>query len=635
MITAAFSGVDQYDPTVGSVAVKGRTSPRLHLDVSHTVLLFSEGLSLEKASSTMHGEQARHERGSIGQVVNPSRSEVRIALRARASSGTTPQLNWTAQPSSLEPVSATVALQAARHSVTPGEAGEICGDASVLAGPSRAPRHAITIRAGQNTGSYDTPDKTYYFAAGTHTLGTGEYAQIDPGHGDTYTGAPGAVIDGQGKNNYAFAGTATDVTIEHLTIDDFHPPGAEGAVNQSSGDDWTIEDDTVTDNSPGSGLMAGTNEVVRDDCMTYNGEYALDAYDGDYEGTSAISAVTGGPSNLTLEDNEIAYNDTCNWEDSSPDPVPASEIQSNCAGAGEYDGCGCAGGVKFWQVDGALVTGNYVYDNYDAGIWVDTDNTGFDISDNYLADNYAVALQYEISYNATITYNTFVDNAWGAGVGNPGFPTPAIYISNSGGYSQVPGYSSGSITISDNTFTNNWSGVVLFDNSDRYCSDGYDTGGCTLSGPSQVTLSNCAANLPSAVAGEDTGSPSLDWFWDCRWRTQDVTVSDNTFDFSPSAIGSDCTEASSCGQNGVFAEYGIAAPYTGFTVSNNVAFDQDNVFKDNTYKGPWTFMAWNQDNVVTWAQWTAPVTDSCLSAEEQQSGECTSGFGQDAGSHTS
>jgi hypothetical protein len=49
------------------------------------------------------------------------------------------------------------------------------------------------------------------------------------------------------------------------------------------------------------------------------------------------------------------------------------------------------------------------------GAWVDTNNSGFDISDNYISNNYAGAIQYEISYNALISDNTLVDN--GAAIG--------------------------------------------------------------------------------------------------------------------------------------------------------------------------------------------------------------------------
>ena len=66
------------------------------------------------------------------------------------------------------------------------------------------------------------PNTTYYLAAGVHTLGTGQYSQIVPENGDAFIGAPGAIIDGQNKNNYAFTQHATGVNISYLTIHGSH-----------------------------------------------------------------------------------------------------------------------------------------------------------------------------------------------------------------------------------------------------------------------------------------------------------------------------------------------------------------------------------------------------------------------------
>jgi hypothetical protein len=52
-----------------------------------------------------------------------------------------------------------------------------------------------------------------------------------------------------------------------------------------------------------------------------------------------------------------------------------------------------------------------------------------------------------------------------AGPENPGFPAGAIYISESGGNSAVASNYSGELNIKNNVFNDNWSGVVLFQNS--------------------------------------------------------------------------------------------------------------------------------------------------------------------------
>src|ERR1700683_925363 len=88
----------------------------------------------------------------------------------------------------------------------------VCGNSVLLSGPATAPAGAVIVPAGVDSGAYDAPHTTYYFATGTHTLGTGAFDQIQPGDGDTYVGAPGALLSGQWDNQSAFVGTATGVT---------------------------------------------------------------------------------------------------------------------------------------------------------------------------------------------------------------------------------------------------------------------------------------------------------------------------------------------------------------------------------------------------------------------------------------
>jgi hypothetical protein len=453
----------------------------------------------------------------------------------------------------------------------------VCGNASVLSGPASAPAGAVTVAAGDNSATvFDTPNTTYWLAPGVHTLGTGEFDQIIPADGDTYVGGPGAVLDGQDENDFAFTQQATGVTIRYLTIENFVAAQDQGVVNHDSGTGWSVENDTIEGTKLGAGLMLGSDSVTTNDCLTNNGQYGFNGYSA------------AGDADITLTDNEISYNDAAGYD------LP---------GGPGGDGCGCGGGGKFWATSGGVVTGNYVHNNNDPGLWADTDNTGFDISDNYIANNGAEGIMYEIGYNASITDNTLVDNGWTAGPANPGFPTAALYISESGGDARVPGPYSGQFTVSGNLFSNNWGGVVLWENANRFCSDGSDDV-CTLVDPSLYTLASCGAHLATSTP---TSVP--DYFDNCRWKTQNVEVSDNTFDFDPAAIGAACTLANSCGFNGLFSEYGSSAPYVGWVVPENISNNQDNHFADNTYNGPWNFIGFEQGDTVTSAQWTAGFDD--------------------------
>lgn len=509
---------------------------------------------------------------------------------------------------------------------------QVCSNASMLAGPSTAPAGAVTVPAGDNSNvTLDTPSTTYWFAPGTHTLGTTAFSQINPGSNDTYIGGPGAVIDGQNQNEFAFVASYhapfdTGVTIEYLTIQHFVPPADGGAVNQNGGPGWTIDHDTIQDNLPGAAMMLGTNSTVKDNCLTENGQYAFNGYS-----TSETSSLTGGPMNITLSGNEISYNDTCNFEAVGNFPITPP---AGCKGAGEFNGCGCSGGGKFWEVQNATITDNWVHDNYDVGLWADTNNDGLNFNGNYISDNYSIGLQYEVSYNALIQNNTFVGNGVQEGLAKPGFPTGAIYISESGGDPRAPNATGiQTITISNDTFTDNWDGVVLWENANRFCSNGLPTTQCTLVDPGVATVAGCAVALASSLLNLPSDSP--DYFDLCRWKTQNVSVTSNQFNLTPSDLGSQCTVANNCGLNALFSEYGSTAPYGGAIVPTNITFNQGNVFRSNEYNGPWAFMAWSQGNEdfpISWAQWTAAVTDKCSTTQEKQSGTCDSGFGQDAGS---
>jgi Right handed beta helix region len=449
----------------------------------------------------------------------------------------------------------------------------VCGDSQLLDGPATAPAGAVAVPAGDDSQvNFGKPGATYWFAPGEHVLGRGEYTQITPGDGATFTGAPGAVIDGKRVNAYAFGGAASHVTISFLTIENFGSWGGnenQGVVNHNSAPYWTVNNATVRDNA-GAGVMLGSHNTLSQDCLTANQQYGFNAY-----------APSGTIADLTIEHSEISGNDTYNWEV-------------------HQQGCGCSGGGKFWEVDGAVITDNWISNNRSVGLWADTNNRGFKIAGNYVSGNFSNGLIYEISYNAEISGNIFVKNGIGAGPDDVGFPTGAIYLSESGGDSRIPGKYSGELKITNNTFANNWSGVILWENANRFCNSPANTsaGYCTLADPGQVTLASCNS---ADIAKQP-------YLADCRWKTQNVSVVHNVFDFNAAAVSPSCSAATGCGYQGVFSEYGTYpawSPYQNTVVEQAVTYNQNNHFFDNTYVGPWQFMIYQQGNVVSWRTWTS------------------------------
>ncbi len=458
----------------------------------------------------------------------------------------------------------------------------VCGNASLLSGPASAPPGAISIPAGDNSSAFAgslVANKTYWFAPGTHTLGSGEFAQIDAADNDTLVGGPGAILDGQDKNDFAIAGSGTNVTIEYLTIQNFTAPQSQGAVNQNLSSGWVVENSTIQNNPNGAGVMVDSNGVLNDDCLTKNGQYGFQTYSG-----SDSVPVT----NLTITNNEISFNDTRNYD-------------TNGTGT-----CGCTGGAKFWNDLGATVTGNYIHDNQSVGLWMDTNNTGFNVSDNYFSHNWDVALMYEISYNVSITDNTFVDNGWIAGPNNPG--TGAIEINNAGSDPNVHGAYDTESVVSGNVLTDNWGGVDIYDDADRFCgtqSDNTSSDYCTLDDPSTYSVSSCTAHDTASA----TSSQNPDYYDNCRWKSQNILVTDNTFNLTPSNVGPQCTAAKGCGFIGLYSEWGTYPPYNGFAVPLSLVNHQNNVFAHNTYNGPFVFDSEYQGDPVSWAQWSGGYTD--------------------------
>lgn len=464
---------------------------------------------------------------------------------------------------------------------------QICDNASVLGnGPTAPPSGAITVPAGDNSGLFFdlmVPATTFWFAPGVHTLGTGEFSQIIPGDDSTFIGAPGAIIDGQNLNLLAFTQQARGVTIQYLEIRNFglgQTNNDQGVVNHGGGADWTIEYNYIHDND-GAGVILGSGARVRHNCLRDNGQY----------GFSAVA--DGGPVDVVLDHNEITGNNTDDWDRIRP------------------DGCGCTGGGKFWETSDAVVTNNWVYDNRGTGIWIDYNNVGFLIEGNYIENNDNEGIFYEISYNFVIRNNLIRQNALvkGRGFAEAGDPFPAggIYISEAGGDTRAGNiYTTSEIT--GNLLENNWDGIALWENADRFCRPGetFDT------------TNTC---------------PPFDQTWGTRYRTQNITIHDNEFRFDPAVVG--CDNAY-CGRMAIFSNFGSSpenSPYLGYVVPWGITFQQNNVFHSNRYFGEWGFGGFqttNPDNsVVTWEEWTAPAPPVPATFDHDNRPET---YGQDAGS---
>jgi hypothetical protein len=445
---------------------------------------------------------------------------------------------------------------------------KICGVKTVLNGPARAPSGFGVVPAGDNSGvNWRQPGALFWFAPGTHTLGGLPFSQIEAPANSVFLGAPGAIIDGQGINQYAFTQTASNVSILHLTVQNFVPGLDNGVVNHDSGANWTIQYNTITNNG-GAGVMVGPGDVVSYNCLKSNSQYGFNAFH------------PGGNSNITIDHNEITGNNTGNWDVVIP-------------------GCGCVGGGKVWNTTNGSITNNWVHNNVGPGIWVDTDNAGILIDGNFIADNDEEAIIYEISYNAQITNNNILRNAYVKGrsfaAQNSTFPVGSIYISNSGGDDRVDNGLYSTFTIAGNNLTDNWGGVTLWEDANRFCGADIISTFCTLGSPATANVLTCAPVVINLQANPG----------DCRWKTQNVSVHDNLFNFKRTAVG--CTNTG-CGEQAILANSGTAplwSPFMGNGIDTAITTQQNNSFANNIYTGDWKF-AWGSTNTMTFSQWQGP-----------------------------
>ena len=361
----------------------------------------------------------------------------------------------------------------------------------------------VIVPAGSNTPTaWSSNNTVYYFEPGLHTT---NHTGFVPGSNSAFVGGylssvspdPEATLDGGAASSTAPLTTnaGANGTLEYLTVENYTSSSGNsvlGSGNRATG--WTYEDDTIGPNqwndgtsgqnaNGGYAIDGGSNTTIEYDCITQNQEGAFNIY--------------GGPGDILTGDvvthNEISDNGLGKYPDDAPNP----------------NSCGCSGGGKaFWTLNMTL-TDNYVHDNYNNGIWLDFNNAGADISNNYIASNWGFGIDYEASYNANISDNNLEGNGWasdgswptstycstwdstyecanGAGPSSQywgNLNAGGMYISGSGGNPNISGSNySNELLIEGNNFQNNWSSMSVYTNDQRF-SGGYEYTQCDVAPP--------------------------------------------------------------------------------------------------------------------------------------------------------
>lgn len=510
---------------------------------------------------------------------------------------------------------------------------QVCGN--VAPGPTEPPAGARVLTADDpatpNVDEGDHSDLTpnwaspgfgdsnvtWYFEPGLHTLGDDDpattenearFIQIAPGSNVNFVGGfdpaiGGAVLDGQGANQYAFTGKGTDVVIQHLEVKGFISAAQEGVINHDYGQRWTIEHSWIHHNG-GAAMMGSHQGVIQWNCIDSNGQYGLNACcPGD--GPNDAGEMTG----LMVVNNEFRNNNT------KGEPP---------------EGCGCTGNMKFWETKNSTVADNWIHGNDGPGVWFDGNNAGAIIRGNLIEDNTRQGIFFEQSYNGQILNNTLRRNTWVTGqefaARGDLFPIGTIYVSEAGFDSRVPAPAGAvDLRIEGNVLTNNWGGIALWENADRFCNSPADTSKmCTLVDPATVNKETCDAET-FGLNGENKPEP---YYSDCRWNTQHVLIQNNTLTIDPAVIPGYQDNFSNVG-GALFSNCGSApswSPYKGNAVAERIVFQNDNVWQSNTYEGPWKYNVYAPNRRLTFAEWQS----------SQQGSDCEmaggGAFGQDAGS---
>lgn len=138
---------------------------------------------------------------------------------------------------------------------------------------------------------------------------------------------------------------------------------------------------------------------------------------------------------------------------------------------------------------------------------------------------------------------------------------------------------------------NNWSGITLWENADRFCNS-----------PANTSSGDCTLLVPDTDRCAKPAIAKAPLYADCRWKTQRVDIHDNRFVLDTSVVK--CTVK--CDRMAVLANYGTYpdwSPYKGEGVAEAITRKQHNRWHDNVYLGPWKFVAHDPSQVLDFGQW--------------------------------
>jgi len=205
----------------------------------------------------------------------------------------------------------------------------------------------------------------------------------------TFTGQPGAILDGNGIDSPAITGYGDRVEIRGLEIRNYNPGLYNGAIQARNtanfaqeGEDWLVEDNDVHNNNA-VGINVGSGMTVRNNRV----------WDNFQVGISGIGNDDNELWDVTIDSNEVFENanDLYNF---SVDEVWTRWHE---------------GGLKIAQARRLKIINNNFHDNHGIDIYCDVRCDDVLIDNNDISNStgriHPGSIVYEISSNATISNN--------------------------------------------------------------------------------------------------------------------------------------------------------------------------------------------------------------------------------------
>jgi hypothetical protein len=235
------------------------------------------------------------------------------------------------------------------------------------------------------------------------------------------------------------------VRVQGLVIEKFATETAACALE--GGNTWVIQNNEVRLNH-GMGVCNGG--VVTGNFVHHNGQMGMAGY-----------RSTGAD----VEGNEIAFNNIAGF---NPDVE--------------------GGGAKWMFTTNLTVRSNYVHDNNGLGLHTDRDNVGTLYEWNTVSNNQVAGIFHEVSFSATIRYNTVTGSGFDPSGG------PSLWWSQGIGV-----LSSGPVEIYGNTVDKCLNGIGAIQINRGYSADGtfHQLRDLSVHGNHVIQLSNSAAGIVS------------------------------------------------------------------------------------------------------------------------------------------